>query len=292
MQSDIPPSVIAVDGGGTRCRLVLDAPSERFSVEVGAANVSSDFDATIQEITVGLDKLAAAARLPVATLMGYPAYLGLAGVISRALAERVTAALSLHRARVADDRHTALRGALGVRDGAIAHFGTGSFLGVQIGGQSRLAGGWGSRLGDEGSAFWLGRKALSATLEAVDALIAPSPLTIALLERFGSPAAIVAHAAEAAPDEIASLARMVTDHAVAGDAVGQEIMQAGAAYITWILDRMGWQPDMALCLTGGVGPEYRDYLPAPYAKALIEPEGAPIDGAVALARGFAREAVS
>ncbi|MBU1176769.1 MAG: ATPase [Alphaproteobacteria bacterium] len=281
--------VIAIDGGGTRCRLVLDGPDGRHMVEVGSANISTDFDAAIAEIATGLAALAKAAGTGIASLLGLFAYAGLAGAIDAAIAARVAAALPLRRVRVEDDRPSALRGALGSRDGAIAHFGTGSFFAIQVGGRMRLAGGWGSRLGDEGSAFWVGRSALSATLEMVDGLIAPSDLTRDLLERFVSAGGIVAYAARATPAEIGAIARTVTEAASMGDAAGRAILGSGADYIARVADRMGWVPGMALCLTGGLGPAYRDYLPTALSGALVAPMAAPIEGAVDLARAFAAE---
>ena len=59
-QAELPSPVIAVDGGGTRCRLVLDRgpgpAGGRVSVETGPANVTSDFDAALGEIRRGLDQ--------------------------------------------------------------------------------------------------------------------------------------------------------------------------------------------------------------------------------------------
>lgn len=282
-------TVLAVDGGGTRCRLALDGPDGRVQIEAGPANVSTNFDAAIAEIRAGLKALADKAGLRLETLHSLPAHLGLAGVPDEAMAARVAAALPLTHARVDEDKRSALRGALGLRDGAIAHFGTGSFFALQLGGVVRLSGGWGWRLGDEGSAYWVARSALSATLNAVDGLIAHTDLTKTLLDHFGSAGGIVAFAGPAKPGEIAAFSRQVTEAAQAGDAVGAQILRAGAAHIAEVLAKMGWREGMALCLTGGLGPVYRNDLAAPLAAALVKPAGAPIDGALALAREFAAD---
>lgn len=292
MKPNDASTVIAVDGGGTRCRLVLDGPGGRAMTEAGPANISSDFDAAIAEISTGLAALAQAAGTDLATLRAVPAYVGLAGAVDAGLTARVAAALPLDRVRVEDDRPAALRGALGARDGAIAHFGTGSFFAIQVGGHMRLGGGWGSRLGDEGSAYWIGRAALAATLDMVDELVAPAPLTRELLARFGSAAAIVAHAAHATPAEIGKLARSVTETAAQGDPVARGIMASGADYIVRMAGLMGWKPGMALCLTGGLGPAYRDHLPPAFVDALVAPAGEPIEGGLELARAFAAEAAA
>lgn len=285
-----PYSVLAVDGGGTRCRLVLDGPDGRKVVEAGSANVTSDFEAAIAEIDAGITALAEAAGLARESLLALPTYLGLAGVSDEAMAARVADALPLAHVRVEEDWRAALRGALGPRDGALAHCGTGSFFSIQVGDKVRSVGGWGSRLGDEASAFWVARAALTATLEVADGLAAPTGLTDAVLARFGTPGGIVAHAAKATPGEIAEIAPLVTAAAEAGDPMARAILQSGADHIARVLGKIGWRPGMALCLTGGIGPAYRPFLPAELRAALVEPAGKPIDGAVALARAFAEEA--
>lgn len=290
----IPPtdSILAVDGGGTRCRLVVSGSGGRVQVEVGAANVSSDFPAAIAQISGGLDAIAAKLSVSVEDLASCPAYLGLAGVTGTDMAQRVSQALPFRHCLVEDDRRAALRGALGRHDGALAHFGTGSFFAVQVEGQAHLSGGWGWRLGDEGSAFWLAREALSATLNAVDGVAPGSPLTEALLKLFGSSAGIVAYAAETAPGALAALAPQVTAAARCEDVVACRIMQRAAEHIEAVVTAMGWQPGMDLCLTGGLGPEYRDVLPEALKASVVAPKAAPLEGAIALARDFAAEVAS
>ena len=55
-------------------------------------------------------------------------------------------------------------------------------------------------------------------------------------------------------------------------------------YLATGLQRMGWTPGMAICLTGGIGPHYAKYLAKGQQADLIAPKGPPIDGAIALAR--------
>ena len=119
-------------------------------------------------------------------------------------------ALPLDHARIEDDRRSALVGALGSRDGAIAHCGTGSFLGANTNGKMRFAGGWGPVLGDEASAQWVGRKSLAATLNALDGLALRTPLVDEMLNHFGSSEAIVAFAAKASPADFGLLAQRTT----------------------------------------------------------------------------------
>ena len=63
--------VLAVDGGGTRCRLALDWCDGRVSIEVGSANVSSDFNAATTEISNGLKQLSEESGIEMGELNGF-----------------------------------------------------------------------------------------------------------------------------------------------------------------------------------------------------------------------------
>ncbi|WP_375258825.1 BadF/BadG/BcrA/BcrD ATPase family protein, partial [Citreimonas sp.] len=156
-------------------------------------------------------------------------------------------------------------------------------------GQIRLAGGWGSRLGDEASGFWMARQALTATLAVVDGLADESELTATLLLRFhGSPRRIVRFAAEMPPGELAALAPLVIEAAMEGDPVGRDVLTRGAAHISKTLRLLGHGVGDPVCLTGGVATAYARFLPADLAVALVEPRASALEGALELAgRGAA-----
>lgn len=289
MSESLTNAIIAVDGGGTRCRVALDDGRARHMVETGPANVTTDFDGSVAQLIAGLDQLAQKAGVPVAALHPLPAFLGLAGIIGEDIRTRFRNALPLTTLRVEDDRPAALRGALGQRDGVVAHCGTGSFFASQIGGATRFAGGWGAILGDQASARWIGREALRVTLDCVDGLRDRTPLADRLLADLDGHPGIVRFARRARPSDFGALAPLVTEYADRGDALALDVMASGAAEIAALVPQMGWVPGMAICLTGGIGPHYARYLPAAMQAALIAPEGAPMDGALALARDFARE---
>lgn len=278
---------VAIDGGGTRCRLAFCDGARRVVVEGGSANVSSDFEGALATIRDGLGRLAADAGVAADGIAALPAFVGLAGVTGPDLARRVRAGLRFSSMRVEDDRPAALCGALGARDGVVAHCGTGSFLAARISGTMRFSGGWGSVLGDEASAFWVGRQALSLTLRSVDGRCAATPLTLQFLADLGGAAGIVDLSRTASPREIGALAPRVTEQAQNGDAVALRILRDGAAEIAASARHLGWVPGLALCLTGGIGPHYAPYLPGDMRQALIRPQGDPLDGAIALARALA-----
>ncbi|MBS0126752.1 BadF/BadG/BcrA/BcrD ATPase family protein [Thetidibacter halocola] len=282
-------AVLAVDGGGTRCRLALERGAGRIAVTLGPANVFSDFDAALAVLNDGLARLSTQAGLPLAALSDMPAYLGLAGVIDARIADRVRGALPLRRAVVEDDRRSTVRGALGAADGALAALGTGSFLARQADGRIRLCGGWGARLGDEASGYWIARRALSRTLDAVDGLAEQTDLAGGLLARCGGATGIVAFAARSPTAEMAALAPLVIEAAGQGDALACSVLEEGAAHVARTLRALGWRDGEMLCLTGGVAPAYPPFLPAEMTAALTPPKGSALDGALALARDLAGE---
>ncbi|SLN16315.1 Glucosamine kinase GspK [Pseudoruegeria aquimaris] len=281
--------IIAVDGGGTRCRFLIEGHGARHAVELGSANVTTGFDAAMDVLREGLAALGAAAGLSGADLRRVPAFVGLAGVKGAGMAQRVAAALPLAYVRVDEDRPAAIRGALGARIGAVAHCGTGSFLGRQAPDGLRVLGGWGAVLGDEASAYWVGRQLLAAAVNAEDGVVERSAVISGLSDQFSGPQDIVSFAFEAPPREVAALARRVTAAAEGGDPVARAIMAEGAAYLMRSLAHLGWKAGEPLCFTGGIGPHYTAYLPEAARACVVAPAGSTMDGALALARDFSKE---
>jgi glucosamine kinase len=285
-----PTNVIAVDGGGTSCRIALRFNGARTELQTGPANVASNFDGAVRTIRAGLDTLAQQAGVDLGTICALPAYLGLAGVLGSGVATRVAGELPLARVRVEDDRIAALTGALAGLDGVVAGIGTGSFLGLRRGAQTRLIGGYGLNLGDEASGAWLGRRLLARSLHVLDGLAQPSPLTEAILADFGADAgAIVAFAGGATPEAFAAFAPRIVTAAQRGDAAANALMEAGAGYIAKGLVALGWKAGERLCLTGGVGPQYQSFLRPDIAASVRAPLGTGLDGALMLAARFAAE---
>jgi glucosamine kinase len=262
------------------------------SVETGSANVSTDFAASLHEIRSGLEALAERLEVTLDDLCARPAFVGLAGVTGPVLAEKLRASLPFKRVRIEDDRPAALRGALGSADGFLAHCGTGSFFGAQVAGSSRLIGGWGPVLGDDASAQWIGRTALTAVLDCVDGLCPMSEFAECMLRDFDGAAEIVRFAGDAAPAEFGALARRVTAAASQGDPVAIGVMRRGATRVAEILVSLGWRPGFPICLTGGIGPQFPLYLPDEMRDHVADPKATPLDGALELAGDLAKEAAA
>lgn len=89
-----------------------------------------------------------------------------------------------------------LLAAAGRTTGVAVIAGTGSAAwGANAEGAEARAGGWGYRLGDEGSGYWLGREAVRYSLRRMDARLAVDSLTEALLAYCGlsAPGELIAH---------------------------------------------------------------------------------------------------
>lgn len=281
------PVHIGVDGGGTACRAALVGARGRVEAAGGSANVS-DFDRAIGTITDTLARLFTAAGADSDTRARASLHLGLAGVTGPALAARVEtalrAALPARTITVSGDQTTTIAGALGAADGAVAGIGTGSFIGRQHGGRITSLGGHGFLLGDQASGAWLGKRLMQELLLAEDGITAHSDLTRAARDSHGGErAGVIAFALGARPADFARLAPQVVGAAQYGDAVGARLMREGADYILSALAALGWSGDEPLCLTGGLGPAYRDWLPETVARRLTAPRGTALDGALALA---------
>lgn len=277
--------VVAVDGGGTKCRVAICGADGRPLAQAtgGAANVSSDFAGALAEITATIDRARREAGLSEAALGACPAWLGLAGAIDAAMCERVARALPFARCRVTDDRPTAMAGALGARPGCIVAAGTGSFLGRQADGASRFVGGWGLQLSDQASGAWLGRGLLRAVIDWQDGMRGAAPLLERTLADFGSVRAVVEFSLVATPADYARLAPGIVAAAKDRDPAAEALMREGADWIGAGLRRLGWRQGEAICPTGGVGPHYAAYLPADLATAIAAPQGSELDGAIRLA---------
>lgn len=134
---------------------------------------------------------------------------------------------------IVNDALIALVAGAGANPGVVVISGTGSIaFGVSHRGLAARAGGWGPTLGDEGSGYWIGRRALEAVVRDVDGRGPKTALTERVLEFFSlsRPELLVSeiyhqpHGRRA----IASLAPEVDRARLEGDLVAGEIMTDAA----------------------------------------------------------------
>jgi len=182
------------------------------------------------------------------------------------------------RVEVISDAEAALLGALDAQPGVLVLAGTGSIvLGRDAGGRLARAGGLGPLLGDEGSAFWLGREWLRVT--------APTARARALARH---PDAVA---------RVAALAPRVLARARRGDRRARAIVAAGqaelAALAVDVIRRLGLRAPVRVSWSGGLlgHARYRAGVQRALARRIACRWTAPAaDAALAAARLAARRA--
>ncbi|HEV7254000.1 MAG TPA: BadF/BadG/BcrA/BcrD ATPase family protein [Mesorhizobium sp.] len=277
--------IVGVDGGGTGCRAaVADRAGKVLGRGVsGAANIMTDFAAARENILDSVRKAFAEAGLHEAGWTRTDAVLGLAGVNVGRAGERLLHALPFRRAGVETDALIALEGALGDGDGAIGIVGTGTAFLRRRAGALRPSGGWGFRLGDLGGGARLGQNFLEDTLLGHDGVRPGSPLSEAVLARFGGPQKLVEWAAAAQPRDFAGFAPEVFSAAEKSDALALRARDKAVAHLAESLRALGLLGGERLCLLGGLAPLMAPLLPADL-RAFIHPAQADaLSGALSLA---------
>jgi N-acetylglucosamine kinase len=216
---------VILDGAGREIGRGRGGPSNHQSVGAEAARV-------------GLAEAVGAARLAAGDPPLAAACLGMAGLdrkedlqILQDIAATVLPGLPV---RIVNDAEIALAGGTGGRrQGVVVIAGTGSIaVGVDAKGRTARAGGWGHALGDEGSGYDLGHRALNAATRAQDGRGPETSLVDKLSTAIGVPdLEALAHRVYlenwAAP-EVAALAPVVLEAAEEGDQVAQGIVDAAA----------------------------------------------------------------
>ncbi|MEQ1856065.1 MAG: BadF/BadG/BcrA/BcrD ATPase family protein [Longimicrobiales bacterium] len=289
---------IGVDGGGTHARAVVldEGGREVGRAEAPGAVVSLRAPQAAAEAVAHAVRGAAQAggvSLPVAAL-----WAGLAGAgheASRLGVERaLTAAGLARRVRVGTDVEAAFHAAFPEGPGLMVIAGTGSIAwGRRPAGDLCRVGGWGQQLGDEGSGYSIGLKALRAVARAEDERTGPTTLTVEVLAALGleAPGELIPWAAGSTKAEMAALVPVVVRCANAGDRTAHDILEDAAgqvdAHVAALLRRTGpWTSRPGLLLSGGLiapGGSLRSRLERRLAAHAVDLRSDEVDAAVGAA---------
>jgi len=224
--------VLGIDGGGTRTRAsivsgdTLLAHAENGSIKrlrVGAEAAEANLRALLHEVysQAGIASLAAASC-------------GVASASMPGVTEWITAVfedMRVQRSEVVGDEVIALDAAFQGGPGILQIAGTGSnTIGRAPDGSRESAGGWSSRLGDEGSGYWIGVNSLRRALKAHDRE-QPTQILRKVGEIWATPQLDdLVNLGDSTPGpDFAALAPAIYDLALAGDPVAQETLQQAAA---------------------------------------------------------------
>lgn len=298
--------IAGVDGGGSKTAIALAAPvgSERAVAPLRLAqpcNFASDFEGALAAVEEALAVASAASdrpNAPLAALVVAAAGTGDPQLRARAI-ERLRARGVAERVALLHDAAPLLMASAPDAAGIALLSGTGSFaFGRDRAGATARAGGLGALLGDDGSAYELGRAALRAAARAADGRGAKLALVRAVFAAVGSEEAraIVRYAWEMrSPARIAELAPLVTQAADAGDPTAQRLVERAANELALmaktVARALAWKGPLPLLLSGGVfdhAPTLRRGVVAALqgmgVAVEVLPVGDPALGALALAR--------
>ncbi|MEC0373088.1 BadF/BadG/BcrA/BcrD ATPase family protein [Paenibacillus chibensis] len=291
--------LLAVDGGGTKCLAVFADAEGRMlaSGRAGSCNYQGvGREAAARELTRAIreakrqlavgkrDASSASSRVVPPTehtpaaeedgpLQVACAVFGLAGLDTaydrRIIEELVHEALAstqvqADRVVVDNDGVAALLGASGGDPGILIIAGTGSIVyGINAKGDSARAGGWGHRVGDEGSGYWIGKQGIRAVLRGYDGRGVATSLTAKLLQhlKLHNEEELFnwAYSAAYSVDKTAELSKLVDEAAQEGDAPARRILESAADELFLgaqaVMQKLGLSEDeapFAVILQGGV----------------------------------------
>ena len=255
--------VLGIDAGATKTECLLADARARILAKARGPGANFQLFAE-DEVEFVLDSLVrrtlAGQSVPVDALC-----IGMAGagrkqdfVAMRRILERLGLA---KKNLVTHDALVALVAGAGERYGVVLTVGTGAAtFGMNRAGSSARAGGWGPLLGDEGSAYWMGLRALQAVVRAQDGRAQPTLLTEPILTGLGiHDVESLVHRIyrELARDEIAALAPLVQLAADQGDEPAQGIIDDAAREFVRSVESVVGRLEMAgesfeLVLSGGL----------------------------------------
>ncbi|MGA3012366.1 MAG: BadF/BadG/BcrA/BcrD ATPase family protein [Terracidiphilus sp.] len=232
-------AVLGIDGGGTRTRASIVqgdrvlAHAESGSIKrlrVGAKVSEENLRALLKEVytKAGVDGVSAASvGVASATMPGVKEWI-----------TEVLLAFGTERTEVVGDEVIALDAAFQGGPGILQIAGTGSnTIGRAPDGSRESAGGWSSRLGDEGSGYWIGVNSVRRALHAHDRE-QPTQILEKVGEIWGTPnIADLINLGDSTPGpDFAALAPVISELALAGDPVAKAVLaQAAADLVEFVL---------------------------------------------------------
>ena len=225
--------VIGIDGGGTKTQLyVCDLQGNVLSTSTsGPSNIlSCGLERTEKSIKEVLQKGVVEEGYKLSDCQAL--CIGVAGAgracVKKQIKEIITHIGYLGKMIVTHDAETALAAGANGKDGVLIIAGTGAICyGRTTEGRTHRVSGWGHLVGDEGSAYSIGRSILSAVLRAYDGRGKGTVLTSLVLEKMGidSPEQIISiiYKPEVSKEHIAAYAPILEEAILQQDEVAGQI---------------------------------------------------------------------
>lgn len=255
--------VLGVDGGGSRTRCVIASLSGHILARGsgGPSNpLTAGFDGAAEAIQAAVEE--ASRRCGINSFIA--SVMGLAGTARASTIESLKARLTLHDLgdlKIISDAQVALAGATGCRSGVVVISGTGSVAyGENDAGETARAGGWGWRLGDEGSGYGIGNGALLAALRDHDGRGPTTLMTEKIRGALGlgdlGELVDLTYRGNMGIEEVAALAGLAGEAAGEGDNVALRILEGAGVELgiaaSAVIRRLGMTGGFTLGLVGGV----------------------------------------
>ena len=227
--------VLGIDAGGTKTVALLADGDGRIVADgrAGGANLQTEGELQVEKVLHHvIEQVTRGSNVTPAAVC-----LGMAGVDRETDARTIRDIMRRlgYRSKtlIVNDALIALVAGAGPSPGVVVISGTGSIaFGVSHRGLAARAGGWGPTLGDEGSGYWIGRRALEAVTRDADGRGPRTALTQLVLDHFQlpRPQSLVSEVYHQPQGRraIAALAPLVDGARAAGDFVATEIMTQAA----------------------------------------------------------------
>jgi glucosamine kinase len=252
---------LGIDGGGSKTTCAIgNETSVLATVATGPSNITRVGESVAREsLHTAIREACTATNIAPAEL--HRSCIGVAGAGRENVAviiRMIIAELIPGEIEVVGDMPIALEAAFGEGPGVIVIAGTGSFAyGRDRQGKTARAGGWGFVISDEGSAHWVGLRAVREAVRAAD----KSAARLALLEdlmqvRHASSFDEFVHAANSDPD-FAAFFPSVVKMADAGDPIAQQVLTEAGAELANLAEIVmsklfAKEPAVPLAMAGGV----------------------------------------
>lgn len=251
--------IIAIDAGGTKAR---------FALYDEHGNVLRSIEhPSLHPLQIGYSKMAQALRYGVDTLLendkadfisfGLAGY-GMNPKIRKSIEKAIKKHFNHEKYSIQSDVDCALMAALKGSDGIMVIAGTGSIALSQFQGQRHRVGGWGYWIGDEGSAFWIGKQVLSVFSKMADGRLKKTELFDCVMDSLvlseASDLVKILSEHKRPKEAIASLARVCFMASSKGDKIAIKIFKDAAEELAQLIEvSLKTHPNLTtIRLSGGV----------------------------------------
>ena len=254
--------VLGVDGGGTMTRCAV-VDSEGFIHGLFKGGPSNPLTIGLDEALANIRKLIDAASRKVELDFYDSACFGIAGTERASMRGSLLKGLSdprLGKFLLVSDVKSAFTGGIPIGHGVVVVSGTGSIVyGLNMEGREFRSGGWGWRVGDEGSSYSIGVECMRSALKAFDGRGPSTLLTSLLTEELNieSIESIIdwVYSRNIRPGDIASLSKLVGYASSNGDEVSQGILGGAGRELAFtasaVIKRLSLSGEFPLALCGG-----------------------------------------